>query len=136
MLTNANLTIYNKYIDATTRTEKYQRAVIVGVMWENRSAANKLASGGQIAADKARVFVPFTRGANYVKPKAWQALPNKAGKWTIQEGDIIVYGLVSDEITSSFTVSGLQAKYDDVLTVTSIDRQDALSLGHWEVGAK
>jgi hypothetical protein len=136
MLTNANLTIYNKYIDATTRSEKYQRAIIVGVFWENRSAANKLASGGQVASDKARVFVPFARGANYVKPKAWQALTTKTGKWTIQEGDVIVYGLVSDTIGDSFTVTDLQAKYDDVLTVTSVDRQDALSLGHWEVSAK
>lgn len=136
MLTNANLTVYNKYVDSATRSEKYQRASIIGVFWENRSAANKLATGGQIAADKARVFVPFQRGANYVKPKAWANLANKAGKWTLAEGDVIVYGLVSDEITGSFSITDLQKKHDDVLTVTSVDRQDALGLGHWEVGAK
>jgi len=136
MLTNANLTVYNRYIDPATRSEAYQRAHIKGVFWENRSAANKLAAGGQIAADKARVFIPLQRGLNYVKPKAWQALSKKAGKRTLQEGDIIVNGLVSDGITGAFSVSDLQAKYDDVLVITSIDRQDALDLGHWEVSAK
>lgn len=136
MLTNANLTIYNKYIDPATRTEKYQRATITGVFWENRKAANKLASGGQIASDQARVFIPFRCGAAYIKPKAWQALSVKTGKWTLQEGDIIVNGAVTDEITTSFTVTALKAKYDDVLAITSVDTNDALNLEHWEVGAK
>ena len=136
MLTNADMTIYNRYIDSATKTEKYQRALIIRVMWENRKAANVLSAGGQIAVDKARVFIPFARGALYLKPKAWLALTTKTGKWTIQEGDIIVKGLVSDEIGTGFSASDLQKKYDDVLTVSSVDTMDALSLRHWEVGAK
>ena len=137
MRTNANLTVYNKYIDPTTRSEKYQRVGIVGVAWENRKAANVRSTGGLAAADQARVFIPLARGTNFLKPKAWQALTTKTGKWTLQVGDLIVKGLVSDEIQTGFTVTQLKAKYDDVLVITSVDTMDAGSPGmqHWNLGA-
>ena len=136
MRTNANLTVYNKYIDPTTRSEKYQRVGIVGVAWENRKAANVRSTGGLAAADQARVFIPLARGTNFLKPKAWQALTTKTGKWTLQVGDLIVKGLVSDEIQTGFTVTQLKAKYDDVLVITSVDTMDAGSPGmqHWNLG--
>ena len=136
MRTNANCTIYNKYIDPATRLEKWQRVNIVGVAWENRKAANVRSSGGQINADSARVFIPLARGVNFVKPVAWQALVTKTGKWTLQVGDIIVKTSVSDEIQTGFTVTQLRAKYDDVLVISSVDTMDAGSpvMQHWNVG--
>lgn len=138
MRTNADLTVYNKYIDPVTRSEKYQRSQVREVAWENRKAANVRSSGGQMEADQARVFIPFARGANYVKPNAWQALVTKTGKWTLQVGDVIVKGLVSDEIAGAFTITSLKAKYDDVLVVSSVDTMDmgSLSMQHWNVGLK
>ncbi len=146
MRTNADVTIYNQYIDATTRSPKFQRTQIKEVAWENRKAANILRSG-MISADQATIFIPYARRLNYLGPKAWQALTTKTGKWTIQEGDIIVKGLVSDEIheavvgppaVAAFTVTMLKAKYDDVLVVTSVDPMlsGSLSMQHWKVGAK
>ena len=137
MRTNANATLYNKYTDPVTRSEKYQRVGIVGVAWENRKAANVRSMGGLAAADQARVFIPLARGTNFLKPKAWQALTTKTGKWTLQVGDLIVKGLVSDEIQTGFTVTQLKAKYDDVLVITSVDTMDAGSPGmqHWNIGA-
>ena len=138
MRTNADLTVYNKYVDSVTRTEKYQRTQIKSVAWENRKASNTIATGGNISADQARVFIPFQRGVNYVKAKAWQALSAKTSRWTLQEGDVIVKGLVSDEIGTSFTVTALKAKYDDVLVISSVDTMDSgsPSTQHWQVGAK
>jgi len=136
MKTNADITIYNKYIDAATRAEKYQRSVIAEVNWENCKAA-MVRRTGELAADKARVFIPFVNHINYLAPKAWQALTTKTNNWTLQEGDIIVRGIVTDEISSSFTVSALKAKYDDVLTIRSVDTYDQGSarMQHWEIGA-
>lgn len=138
MRTNADLTIYNKYVDSVTRTEKYQRTQVKAVAWENRKASNTIATGGNISADQARVFIPFQRGANYAKAKAWQALSTKTSRWTLQEGDVIVKGLVSDEIGTGFTVTALKAKYDDVLMISSVDTMDSgsASMRHWQVGAK
>lgn len=138
MRTNANLTVYNKYVDPSTRSEKYQRSTVVGVAWENRKASNTLATGGSIAADQARVFIPMQRGANYLKSKAWQALTTKTGKWTLQVDDVIVKGLVTDEIGTSFTISALRAKYDDVLIISSVDTMDSgsASMQHWMIGGR
>jgi hypothetical protein len=137
MRTNCDCTIYNRYIDPTTRLDKYQRANIASVAWENRKAANVRSSGGQMAADQARVFIPFARGANFTKPTAWQALVTKTGKWTLQPGDLIVKTAVTDDISANFTVTQLKAKYDDVLVISSVDTMDAgsVSMQHWNVGA-
>ncbi len=137
MRMNADLTLYNKYIDPATKTEKWQRGAILDVYWENRKAANVIRSG-MLEADSVRVFIPMARGANYLKSKAWQALATKTGKWTLQVGDVMVKGSVSDAISTSFTISDLRAKYDDVVTIRSVDTQDvgSVELQHWEVGAK
>lgn len=139
MLINSDLTLYNKYIDPTTRTEKYQRAEIIGVTWQGRKAANGLHSG-LFASNSVSVFIPFARNANYVQPIAWQALVTKTEKWTLQDGDVIVKGLVSDEITASpvFTMTNLKAKYDNVLVITSVDMMDmgSADMQHWQIGAK
>lgn len=136
MRTNTGATIYNKYIDPTTRSEKWQRAQLVAVMWENRKAANVIKSG-LLAADQAAIYIPFSLGANYLDPVAWQALVTKTGMWTLQVGDVIVKGLVSDEITGAFTITSLKAKYDDVLKITSVDTMDmgSASMQHWQLGA-
>jgi hypothetical protein len=136
--TNSDCTVYNKYINAATRTEQWQRTQIAGVAWENRKAANVLASGGNIQVDQATVYIPFARGTNYLAPRAWQALVSKTGKWTLQEGDVIVRGLVTDEISSLFTITALEKKYDDVLTISSVDFMDmgSTSMQHWQVGLK
>jgi hypothetical protein len=136
MKTNSAATVYNKYVDPVTRAEAYQRAPIVAVMWENRKAANVIRSG-LLAADSVAVYVPCSLGTNYLKPVAWNALAVKTGKWTLAVGDIIVKGLVADEITTNFTVTALKAKYDDVVVIKSVDTMDqgSQAMHHWQVGA-
>ncbi len=136
MRTNADLTIYNKYV--SSGVEKWQRTVIADVAWENRKAANVIATGGNIQANSARVFIPFARGTDYLKPIAWLALVSKTGKWTLQEGDVVVKGSVSDSITDAFTISSLKAKYDDVFSVASVDEMisGSKSMWHWNVGLR
>lgn len=155
MKTNANLTIYNKYTDPTSRSEKYQRTQIISptgfsVLWENRKAANTLVTGGNIATDQASIYIPFLQGENFLPSTEWQALVTKTGKWTLQTGDFVVKGLVTDEIqdtvtdpetheiTPAFTISLLKEKYQDVLSITSVDTMDqgSLSMKHWQLGAK
>ena len=136
MNTNANITVYNKHI--VSREPVYQRAIINNVAWQNVRASNKLKSGGDISANKVTVYIPKARGAGYAEPKAWQALVDKSANWTLQDGDIIVNGAVTDEITALFTASDLKAKYDDVLVISEVDPHlyGSLSMQHWEVGAK
>ena len=87
----------------------------------------------------------LARGADYLAPKAWQAA--KSGKWTLQEGDVIVRGIATNEITeavvtpvpvAAFTMTSLRAAYEDVVVINSIYAMDEGSahLKHWEVDCK
>ena len=134
MRTNCSATIYNKYVVAGA--EKYQRAVLVAVAWENRKGSNIIRSG-LLAADSVVVYVPFSIGTNYVAPRAWQALETKTGYWTLQIDDVMVKGTVTDEISAEFTMTALKAKYDDVVRIKSVDTMDmgSVTMRHFQVGA-
>lgn len=133
MITNTPATLYNK----VRGSETYQRWGLIAVHWENRKAANVLRSG-LLEADSVMVMVPYAIGSKYLLPFAWQALPDKTDRWTLQVGDYLVKGLVTDEIEAGFTISDLKAKYDDCVRITSVDTFDIGSprMYHWEVGAK
>ena len=133
MIPNGHITIYNRYF--VSRVETYQRTVIRDVVWQ----ATKAVSGrstGVLASNVATVFIPMARGADYLKPKAWQAA--RSGKWTLQEGDFIVRGEATDNITTEYTITSLRAEYEDVVTITSVDAMDQGSpnVQHWQVGCK
>lgn len=135
MITNTAMTVYNKYVES--RNEKYHRAEISAVQWDSSSATVKRKSV-DVQDNKAVVAIPFSVGAAYLNPKAWLALVNKTSNWTLQEGDVVVRGIVADEITSGFTLSALRAKYDDVLEIVSVARMDQGSPNthHWEILCK
>lgn len=143
MIPNGDITIYNKYTDST-RKEKYQRTVVRDVVWQAASAVY-VAGSGLVRANTAFVMIPFARGTAYLAPKAWQAA--KSGKWTLQEGDVIVRGAVTNEITDAvvgppavdaFTMTNLRALYDDVVVITNVGAMDEGSpnMQHWEVDCK
>ena len=132
MLTNVDCTVYNKYL--VGRVDTYQRVQISDVHWEQRHAVR----GDLNSPDVALVFIPFARGDNYLAPRIWQ-MSSKAGSWTLQIGDVIVKGLVSDELVAgTFTLSNLKAAYDDVLVIASVDTRDygSSNMQHWEVTAR
>ena len=139
MKTNTPLTIYNKYYDQDLQKEVYQRKVIPAVMWEDRKDRNVIATGGNLAANQATIYIPFTWDLpTFLKPKAWLALADKTTNWTIQKGDILVKGELTQELGSSYTPSDLKADYDDVLSVASLDTMDlgSFALQHWKIGAQ
>ena len=135
MIPNCNVTVYNKYLD--NRAEKWQRSEILDVVWESTQAVSSQRFG--TAANLATVFIPFDRKSTaYATPKQWVALTDKTGRWTLQEGDVIVKGSVSDEIDNDFTITSLRAKYDDVVTIASVDAMDqgTPNVQHFEVGCR
>jgi hypothetical protein len=135
MKTNAQMTLYNGYVSGGV--QHYQRTPIVAVVWESVKASNVIRSG-LIAADSAAIYIPLSMCANYLKPLVWQALAVKVGHWTLQVGDYIVKGLVVDEITTSFSITNLKAKWDDCLQVKSVDTMDEGSarMRHFRLGAQ
>jgi len=136
MHTNTDITIYNKYFDKETRTDKYQRTVIQDVFWEERKAYNRLKSGLE-SADKVLVLIPFTNIPNrqYLTPKEFRKVGSKENYFTLAEEDKIVRGEIYFEIEGK--LSDLDKKYE-AFTITSVDTHDYGSyyMRHWEVGAK
>ena len=135
MIPNGHITIYNLYY--VSRAETYQRTVIKNVVWQATKGVNGR-STGVLASNIALVLIPFQRGDNYLDPKEWQAQTSKTGYWTLQEGDVIVRGELTQEISTLYTISDLKRNYDNVVTITSIDAMDQGSpnVQHWEVGCK
>ena len=139
MIPNCSITIYNKYIDALTRSEQYQRSQVLNVtQWGAKGVIQF--KDGQLADNVKSFQVPFARINNYVDPVTWKKLDNTTRplSMTFQEGDYIVTGLSSDDITSLFTISNLKDKYPDVTMIISVNSEDQGSLGmrHWHIGAK
>lgn len=116
MRTNTAVTLYSKSISA--RAEVWTRSVIPAAEWENTDIANSAAFGVE-KADKVTIFAPL-------------------GSWVIRPEDVMVKGVVTDSVnSSSFTISDLRAKYEDVVVVRSANKLDfgSTAMRHWEVGA-
>jgi len=129
VIPNSDITIYNRYI--LNRAEKYQRYEVSDVVWQStQSVTTKFT-----AANLATVFIPFSQCDNYLPFKEWTY---GTDNWTLHEGDIMVRGIVTDEITDTFTLSDLRAAYNNVFTVTTIDEmnQGSLHMRHYMVGLK
>ena len=56
MTTNANITIYHRYVDPDTRLDGFRRYPVYNVLWEENKAANIIASGLE-SADAVTIYV-------------------------------------------------------------------------------
>lgn len=129
MLTNCDITVYNKYIE--NRETKYKKSYIKNVHWEDTEGFNILQSG-LTSADKSKIYIPFYSCGEYVTPIEFRKTQEG---FTLQSEDIIVKGLIDDEFT---TVKNLEKNHDYVRLITTVDVRDygSKDLQHFEVGAK
>lgn len=116
MRSNSDLTLYQRSVVAGS--EAWTRVQVLAVHWEDSDGARVLPNG-TIRDDKATVYVPFARAVEFA------------------EGDVIVRGLVTDTITTSFTISDLKRKYRDTLTIKRVTRRNfgSAAMQHWELSA-
>lgn len=118
MLTNTALTVYQKSV--TSNQEVWTRSVVPAVHWENRKAANVLASG-LLKADSVSVWVP---------------LDGLTVEFAV--GDVLVKGTVTNEVDHvTYTLTDLMAEYPNSVRVTSVDRYDygSTRMQHVRLGA-
>lgn len=104
MLTNADMTIYNRKANPTTKKMEYVRTVIKGVWWHTKlevSTALSGMGGGLKSADVLTARIPMDGRAGYLPPDEYAALTwgDHTGKWTVENGDIVVKGEISTDIT-------------------------------------
>lgn len=102
MITNADITIYNRKLNPETRQYVWSRTVISDVHWYTDQKVQILAGDkGLSSADLYKIRIPkesFPPG--YLPPQEYAVLPFGEHRtyWTIENGDLFVHGIVPDEI--------------------------------------
>lgn len=127
---NADITIYNRYIDVVSGVDRYQRTVIKGVNWQSKRNGT-VSDKGLLLADSTLVFID--KLDNYVSPKRFTKMqPMKREKYfTFAIGDKIVKGEVDFEVfgLKPYSIADLEFEFDDVITIKSVSELS----GHFEV---
>jgi hypothetical protein len=136
MFTNTDITVYNKYTDPVTLTDKYRRTVIHNVQWFVTETAKRVDTGRN-ADDKAYVIIPFSSAQEdvFLTPFEYNSIEDKSGFFTLAPSDRIVRGIIDYEVTGR--ISELEKAYD-TYTITALDTRDFGNdhMKHWAVTAK
>lgn len=122
-----DITIFNKLYNKEKRADVYKRTVLKGVHTE-MTQSSSFRDKEMRANDTLFVSIPFSI-EGYVKPSEYQ----DNSKWTLQEGDIIVVGVIENDIDSPKYLKRL----DDVYIIKSVETIDysVTCLNHFEVYA-
>lgn len=131
MYTNADITLYNKYFDEATRTDKYRRTIIKNVFFEEKLGANRIKSGLE-SSDAIMVLIPYASLKGYVAPKEYDGSTNT---FTFALGDRIVKNQITMEISNR--PSELDKHYS-AFTISSVDNRGFGSedMRHFEIGGR
>ena len=130
MTTNADVTVYNAYLDPVTRLDSYRRTIIRGVWFyvDNKVTVD---SDGLNAADVFKVRIPAgadTGGAVFVPP--WE-YTGAEGTWTLQADDYVVRGIQEEEIERP---ADLQKWKAQAFRINSWSDNRFGGLPHWRIG--
>lgn len=127
---NANITIYNRYYDFATDTDKYQKTVVKGVNWQSKRNGT-VSDKGLLLADSTLIFMD--KLDNYISPKRFLKLSNeeRPNYFTLTPGDKIVKGEVDFEVAGikPYRLSDLENEFDDVIDIKSVSKLSS----HFEV---
>lgn len=136
MVTNADITIFNKVIDPVTRNEKLISAKIKNVLYAEVHGSNIIKSGLE-TADAVKIYIPFSSIKAASKLAVHRNdLTDTETQFVIDRGSIIIRGLV--DATETATVKQLEQAYNNVHMITTVDIHDYGSpeLHLIEVGCK
>lgn len=129
MTTNTNISVFNKHTDSFTKDITYKKHIIDKALWFNDKTVTL--NQGYENNDDITVFIPKNENdmSEYVKPKNYNGIG-----WTLQNGDFIIRGLVTDN-----EVSGIKdlSNYE-VFVITTVDDNDFGSedMHHFEIRGK
>lgn len=137
MTWDKTITLYNRYEDEQTGVVKWYRHKLNKCFYKRTN--NKVSVGDvQLQTDNTVIRIPAQSG--YLPPFAWLNLPNdrKANQMTLQSGDLIFLGDVSDEIDEyqrGQRSSDLITKYKALgsVFVTSVNINDFMYGQHYYV---
>ena len=94
---NTSVTVYNRAEDSQTNVITWYRHTLDGTFWQY---VKEKVSIGQSVLETNKIICRIRKDDNYLERAEWLALPNdkKAGYFTLGQKDIIVKGIVDDEV--------------------------------------
>lgn len=96
MMTNTNMSVYNKYVDPFTHETIYKKHLIDNVFWDDSLGSNL--NMGYENADKVNVYIPYDKNdlSEYKPPKEYNGIG-----WTLKNEDYMIKGNVDIEEVES-----------------------------------
>lgn len=107
MITNADITIYNRKANPETKKMEYCRTILRNVHWHTDQKVT--VDKGLQSADMYKIRVPVrNREEPYLTPEEYAALPfgGHAGFWTTENGDLFVKGATDQDIDKPSDLEG------------------------------
>lgn len=94
---DSTLTIYNKYVNKLTDKVTWYRTVLTGCFW--KYSGNKV-TVNDVVIETNNTIARIPEQETFKEKYLWVELPNdeKSEYFTLEEGDIVVFGEVDDEI--------------------------------------
>jgi hypothetical protein len=135
------ITIYNKRaiggVPPSPPTTRWDRTVIKGAQWEIQVKTNQ-DSQGKTTIDKVVQAIinkdADTGNKAYISPQDYAKLPaDDLDHWTLGQGDIIVHGECTAEVTSPYTITSLRNDYPSMEIRGVEDFTLVNILPHWEI---
>lgn len=133
MQTNAIVTIINH--SAVDRKDAFLITVLGPVNWYAHQKQT-VGEAGMRSADAVCVRVPRDAPKKSYLPEVdWRALPaeKRAAFWTIQAGDLIVRGEVTDPVQSTAQIKDAYGPDAAVITGYADNRRGSAVMQHWRI---
>lgn len=135
------ITVYNTSEDPVTLENVNHITVLSGVLYDSEKAVN-VRESGLSNADSVNLIIPFSAEAvdgvtgeqqTYLSPKEYEVAVDKSEHWTIQTGNTCFF-VKGEVVRPSESFQTINAAFDNVHRVTSVDEKDFGNLKHFAVG--
>lgn len=142
------ITIYNRVVDPTTQRVSWQRTVVKNCFWKYVNEIYNMGRYGMsslgVRVETKGVTCRIPKDKRFVDKRTWKSLSDKSGKFTLNNGDIIILGNVDDvidEYVAGQRSTDLISKYKDENACLEVDTyveniQTGVGLEHYRVIGK
>ena len=130
------VTLFHRYEDDKTGMVTWYRKVLADCFW--KCANNQLATSNTVAKDSV-ITVRIRKNDSFKMSYEWRTLPDKESYFTIDVGDIIVLGAISDtidEYTAGTGSADLLNKYSSfcmTVQTVNINVHSGVGLPHYHI---
>ena len=91
MMTNAEITIFNRFPDKESKKFVYIPHFIEHV-WFHTDQKSSVSDGGISSADDYKIRIPFSECCDWIPPNEYGKLSSPGAGWTVQNGDLFIRG--------------------------------------------